>query len=227
MEPSASVEESPEQRPRLKREIGLWMAMALVIGNMVGSGIFLLPASLARRAFGDFIGFQTAWGYWIAAWAGNAALAVALVGYIAVFWPHLDSDNLLAALVGIAIIWFLTAVNSIGVKQGAQVQLVSAASQGHLCLTEPELFERRLFVRDTLIAALAFVYSVWAITGSGKDVIAKGFVLLLAAIPVYVLVKAWEKRHTAVEPLAPVAPAIGSGARRRRPAPRSRMGVPH
>jgi APA family basic amino acid/polyamine antiporter len=30
---------------------------------------------------------------------------------------------------------------------------------------------------------------VWAITGSGKDVIANGFVLLLAGIPVYVLVK--------------------------------------
>jgi basic amino acid/polyamine antiporter, APA family len=103
----------------LKRTMGLTMATALVIGNMVGSGIFLLPASLAdvagpvsivgwvftgigamllalvfarlgrtfprtggpyaysRRAFGDFIGFQTAWGYWIAAWAGNAAIAVA------------------------------------------------------------------------------------------------------------------------------------------------------
>src|SRR3954447_23446552 len=95
--------------PKLKRSIGLWMATALVVGNMIGSGVFLLPASLAstagpisllgwiftgagamllalvfaglgralprtggpyayaRRALGDFIGFQTAWGYWIAA----------------------------------------------------------------------------------------------------------------------------------------------------------------
>jgi hypothetical protein len=30
--------------PRLKRELGLWTATALVIGNMVGSGIFLLPS---------------------------------------------------------------------------------------------------------------------------------------------------------------------------------------
>ncbi len=29
------------------RKIGLWIATALVIGNMIGSGIFLLPASLA------------------------------------------------------------------------------------------------------------------------------------------------------------------------------------
>lgn len=31
-----------------KRELGLWMLTALVAGNMIGSGIFLLPASLAR-----------------------------------------------------------------------------------------------------------------------------------------------------------------------------------
>jgi APA family basic amino acid/polyamine antiporter len=34
-------------RPKLKRSLGLWMATALVIGNMVGSGVFGLPASLA------------------------------------------------------------------------------------------------------------------------------------------------------------------------------------
>ena len=37
-------------RPRLKRSMGLWMATALVIGNMVGSGIFTLPAVLAGEA---------------------------------------------------------------------------------------------------------------------------------------------------------------------------------
>jgi APA family basic amino acid/polyamine antiporter len=114
-------------RPKLKRSMGLWMATALVVGNMIGSGVFLLPASLAgtagpvsilawvftgagaillalvfaglgrqmprtggpyayaRRAFGDFIGFQTAWGYWIAVWAGNAAIAVAFVAYATVW----------------------------------------------------------------------------------------------------------------------------------------------
>ncbi len=29
------------------REIGFWTAVALVVGNMIGSGVFLLPASLA------------------------------------------------------------------------------------------------------------------------------------------------------------------------------------
>jgi APA family basic amino acid/polyamine antiporter len=158
---------SGERPPKLKRSIGLWMATALVVGNMVGSGVFLLPASLAgtagpasmlawvytgagaillalvfanlgrafprtggpyaytRRAFGDFIGFQTAWGYWIAVWAGNAAIAVAFVGYLAVFWPQLETSRLLAALVALGAIWLLTFANALGAREGGAIQVVT------------------------------------------------------------------------------------------------------
>ncbi|MER6591113.1 amino acid permease [Micromonospora purpureochromogenes] len=43
------------------------------------------PYAYSRRAFGDFVGFLTAWGYWIAAWVGNAAIAVAFVSYLGYF----------------------------------------------------------------------------------------------------------------------------------------------
>lgn len=39
------MQNSPYQKP-----FGFWIAMSLVIGNMIGSGIYLLPSSLA--AFG-------------------------------------------------------------------------------------------------------------------------------------------------------------------------------
>lgn len=153
--------------PHLKRSLGLWMTTALVVGNMIGSGVFLLPASMAdaagpvsifgwlftgagaillayvfanlgrayprtggpyayaRQAFGDFAGFWTAWGYWIAAWAGNAAIAVAFIGYAAVFWGELGDNNLLAALIGIAVIWFITAINILGARETGITQVVT------------------------------------------------------------------------------------------------------
>jgi hypothetical protein len=45
-----TVPRGPRAKPRLKRSIGLWMATALVAGNMVGSGIFTLPAALSGEA---------------------------------------------------------------------------------------------------------------------------------------------------------------------------------
>ena len=157
----------PQDRPPLKRSMGLWMATALVVGNMVGSGIFTLPAVLAgeagpisivalaltgigamllalvfahlgrahprtggpyyfaRRAFGDFIGFQTAWAYWIAAWVGNAAIAVAFAGYLGVFWGRLHSTNWLQAVTAVAAIWALTLVNIVGTRETGITQVVT------------------------------------------------------------------------------------------------------
>ena len=153
--------------PRLRRSMGLWMATALVVGNMVGSGIFTLPAVLAgeagpasiialaftgigalllalvfanlgrahprtggpyyfaRRAFGDFVGFQTAWAYWIAAWVGNAAIAVAFAGYVGVFWGRLHSTNWLQALAAVAAIWLFTLVNIVGARETGVAQVVT------------------------------------------------------------------------------------------------------
>ncbi len=164
---NGTAEAGAAARPKLKRSLGLWMATALVIGNMVGSGVFLLPASLAgeagpasilamvatgigamllaavfatlgrafprtggpyayaRRAFGDFIGFQTAWGYWIAAWAGNAAIAIAFVAYASVFWSSLIRNHLLAATVAAALIWALTLINILGARESGWVQVVT------------------------------------------------------------------------------------------------------
>jgi APA family basic amino acid/polyamine antiporter len=61
-------------------------------------------------------------------------------------------------------------------------------------------------VRDTIVAVLAFTYSVWAIAGAGNDVVTKGFVLLLCGIPVYVAMRWWDRRTAppAVEPRVPV-----------------------
>ena len=170
MSTSVTTRATTPNEPELKRELGMWMSTAMVAGNMIGSGVFLLPAALAavmvaygsssllawvftgvgamllalvfavmgrayprtggpyvyaRRAFGDFAGFWTAWGYWIAAWAGNAAIAVAFVAYLGVFWPQLLSNQLLASAVAIGVVWVVTIINILGVRQSGLTQLVT------------------------------------------------------------------------------------------------------
>jgi basic amino acid/polyamine antiporter, APA family len=56
-------------RPPETRAIGFWMAVALVMGNMIGSGVFLLPASLAPYGGISLIG-------WLFSTAGSVLLAL-------------------------------------------------------------------------------------------------------------------------------------------------------
>ena len=51
------------------REIGFWTAVALVVGNMIGSGVFLLPASLAPYGATSLVG-------WAVSAGGSIALAL-------------------------------------------------------------------------------------------------------------------------------------------------------
>jgi APA family basic amino acid/polyamine antiporter len=43
-------------KPKLKRSMGLWMATALVVGNMVGSGVFLLAGAAYLTVFWPAVG---------------------------------------------------------------------------------------------------------------------------------------------------------------------------
>jgi APA family basic amino acid/polyamine antiporter len=148
------------------RKLGLWMLTALVAGNMIGSGVFLLPSSLAgigsislvswlftttgafmlgmtffylsrmlpktggpyayaQEGFGQFIGFQTAYSYWMALWIGNAAIVVAMIGYLQVFFPSLAESAGMRLGLAIGIVWLLTFVNAAGVREAGMVQLVT------------------------------------------------------------------------------------------------------
>lgn len=149
-------------------KIGIWTSTALVVGNMIGSGVFLLPASLGafgtigllgwigssagavclallfshlsraipnalggpyaytRVGLGDFAAFLVAWGYWISIWCTNAAIAVAFVSYSTVFVPALATNSLLPVATGLGAVWFLSWINTVGIKEAGAVQLITS-----------------------------------------------------------------------------------------------------
>ena len=62
------------------RPLGLLAAIALVVGNMVGSGVFLLPASLAPYGAASLVG----WGITL----GGALLLALTFAWLAARWPQ-------------------------------------------------------------------------------------------------------------------------------------------
>ena len=151
--------------PSLLRGLTLLGAVALVVGNMVGTSVYTLPATLAkacgplgvlawvvtaagylfvalvyarlgplyprtggpyvfaREAFGEFAGFLVAWSYWISATVGNAAIALPVVGYIAWFSETLEGSHLGKFLLAQALVWALTILNVLGIRNGARLQV--------------------------------------------------------------------------------------------------------
>ena len=94
----------------------------------------------------------------------------------------------------------------------------AAAAEVVLFYRERELFSWVKLTRDTVIAGLAFAYSVWAIWGSGEEWLAKGFMLLLFGIPVFVLMKWRESRKAELElPPVPAVPVAVSNGKQKVP----------
>jgi APA family basic amino acid/polyamine antiporter len=149
------------------KKLGLWTSTSLVVGNMIGAGVFLMPATLAsfgsisllgwvcsaigafllskvfahlswllpaanggpyaysQKGLGDFAGFLVAWGYLVSVWCTNAAITVSFISALSTFIPALATNATLAIITGLATIWFLTWVNSLGIFTSGVVQLIS------------------------------------------------------------------------------------------------------
>jgi APA family basic amino acid/polyamine antiporter len=150
------------------RGLNFWMVLALCVGNMVGSGIYLLPATLAplgtnqllgwmvtiagatalaatfarlgsrlpgsggpyayvSAAFGPFAGFVTAWSYWVLLWSGNGAIAVAVVSNLSLVVPWIGKTPGMPAVLAVACVWGMTAINIRGVRAAGAFSVVTTA----------------------------------------------------------------------------------------------------
>ncbi|HEY0952401.1 arginine-ornithine antiporter [Nocardioides sp.] len=157
---------SPEQPARGAGTLALPALIALVVGSMIGSGIFALPSQMAgsaapgplligwgvtgvgmlmlafvfltlsrrkpdvdggvygyaRAGFGNYLGFTSAWGYWISAWIGNVGYLVLLMATLGNFWPTFEGGNTVSAIVVASIVlWILHALTLRGVHTAAFV----------------------------------------------------------------------------------------------------------
>ena len=149
------------------KKIGIWTSTSLVVGNMIGAGVFMMPAALAKfggisllgwvcsaigafliakvfahlskllpaadggpyaysqKGLGDFAGFLVAWGYLVSVWCTNAAITVSFISALSTFIPALATNPYLAIGTGLATIWFLSWINSLGILTSGILQLIT------------------------------------------------------------------------------------------------------
>ncbi len=142
---------------------------AMVVGSMIGAGVFSLPArfgratgvfgaivawavagagmlmlafvfqnlairkpaldagvfAYAKAGFGDYIGFNSAFGYWASACVGNTFYWVFIMTTIGRAFPALGKgDTILAVLLSSAGVWVFHALIARGVKEAATINRI-------------------------------------------------------------------------------------------------------
>src|SRR5262249_54249719 len=123
-----------------------WILGAWIVGGVLaifGGLVFaemgaMLPHAggvyvYIRDAFGELPAFLYAWvAYWIIIIGSDAAVAVGFSTYLAVFFPSLGNDHVLATLgpfaisagqlVAVALTLVMSATHYVGVREGARIQ---------------------------------------------------------------------------------------------------------
>lgn len=156
------------------QKLKLGALVALVVGSMIGGGIFSLPQNMAssagagailigwaitalgmltlafvfqnlanrkpeldagvyayaRAGFGNYIGFNSAWGYWISAWIGNVSYFVLLFSTLGQFIPAFGEGNTVAAIVTASILlWSVHFLVLRGIKEAAFINLITTVAK--------------------------------------------------------------------------------------------------
>jgi arginine:ornithine antiporter/lysine permease len=155
-------------------KLKLGALVALVVGSMIGGGIFSLPQNMAASAdvgavligwaitavgmltlafvfqtlanrkpdldggvyayakagFGDYMGFSSAWGYWISAWLGNVGYFVLLFSTLGYFFPIFGEGNTVAAIIGASVLlWGVHFLVLQGIKEAAFINMVTTVAK--------------------------------------------------------------------------------------------------
>jgi arginine:ornithine antiporter / lysine permease len=165
---------TPTVQDTSSHKLTLLPLTALVVGSMIGGGVFNLPSDMSRAAspgaiiigwlitgigmlmlafvyqslavrkpalnagpyayakagFGPFVGFNSAWGYWLSAFLGNVAYAVAIFSALSYFFPVFGGGNNLPSIIGASLcLWLIHALVLKGIKQAAFVNVITTIAK--------------------------------------------------------------------------------------------------
>lgn len=184
--------------------LSFFALLALVVGSMIGGGIFSLPQNIAsvaapgpiiigwtitgvgmvclalvyqflsmrkpdldngiyayaRAGFGNFVGFNSAWGYWLSAFIGNVGYLVLLFSTLGKFFPIFEGGNTIPAIIAASIVlWATHALVLSGVQTAALVNIIT---------TVAKIVPLTVFI---VVVAIGFRYDLFALDfwGEGAD----------------------------------------------------------
>jgi APA family basic amino acid/polyamine antiporter len=83
------------------------------------------PYVFTRKAYGDLTGYLMGWGHWVSQWTAIPPIAIAFTGYLAALVPGLAENHLAQAGVSLALIWTLTFIQIMGLREANFVQIAT------------------------------------------------------------------------------------------------------
>ena len=92
-----------------------------VIKPHLTSGIY----SYAKEGYGEYVGFNSAWGYWVSAILSQVSFATLLFAALGNFFPLFGDGNNIPSIVGSSIIvWLFTFMVMYGVQEAVTINVV-------------------------------------------------------------------------------------------------------
>ena len=86
--------------------------------------------SYAKEGFGEYVGFNSAWGYWLSALLCNVSYTTLLFGSIGYFLPMFGAgNNLLSVVCASVILWILNFLVLRGVKEAAGLNIITTIAK--------------------------------------------------------------------------------------------------
>ena len=111
--------------------VGMFCLMMCFFGlNKVRPDLTNGIYSYAKEGFGEFVGFNSAWGYWLSALLCNVSYTTLLFGALGHFFPIFENgNNLLSIICASVIIWLLNLLILRGVQEAAALNVVTTIAK--------------------------------------------------------------------------------------------------